>query len=163
MQKKNNNQKGKRNNKNHGIDVKTEAFSLISPILPKFEIQDVLQVIIGASILAIPVGFTEETWKLGEMLPLANIIGLITATLLFLTAFSYYHYHHRYKETIKQHWKELFKRVFATYIFSFIVVGMLMTLIQRAPWMTDLLLAFKRVAIITFPSSMSAAIADILK
>lgn len=136
--------------------------SPISPIIHEFKLRDVLQVMIGASILAIPVGFTEETWRLGEMLPLVNILGLMILSLLFITAFSYYHYQH-HKSRLKQHKSELLKRVLLTYFFSFIVVGVLMTLIQRAPWIDNFILAFKRVTIVTFPSSMSAAIADTLK
>ena len=52
---------------------------------PEFHLKDLLQVIIGASILAIPVGFTEETWRLGENLPMINIIGLLLLSLLFVT------------------------------------------------------------------------------
>ncbi|MCK4429723.1 MAG: hypothetical protein KAW19_00325, partial [Candidatus Aminicenantes bacterium] len=35
---------------------------IISPLMVEFHPKDVLQVIIGAAILAVPVGFTEETW-----------------------------------------------------------------------------------------------------
>ncbi len=54
------------------------------------------------------------------------------------------------------------KRVFLTYIISFLVVALLLTIIQVAPWSTDPLLSIKRTAIVTFPSSMAAAISDLL-
>lgn len=127
----------------------------------KFNIKDILQVIIGASILAIPVGFTEETWKLGEQMPVLNIIGFIFISLLFIFTFVYYNYHHR--GNMKASWTELSKRVASTYVLSFIVVAVLLTLIQKAPWGMDWFLAFKRTALVTFPASMSAAVADTIK
>jgi len=127
----------------------------------EFNIKDVLQVMIGASILAIPVGFTEETWKLGESLPLLNVIGFLILSLLFIAIFVYYNYY--YTEHLKKHWDEFIKRVFSTYIFSFIVVAIVLTLIQRTPWSTNWILAFKRIVLVTFPASMSAAVADMIK
>jgi uncharacterized membrane protein len=126
----------------------------------EFHLKDVLQVIIGASILAIPVGFTEETWRLGEHLPLANVLGLLFLSLLFIGLFVYYNYH---KSHLRENRNEFLKRVFFTYIISFVVVAMLLTLIQRAPWNTDWLLALKRTIIVTYPASMSGTIADVVK
>jgi uncharacterized membrane protein len=126
----------------------------------EFRSRDLMQVIIGSAILAVPVGFTEETWKLGESLPIANIIGLLALSLLFISLFTYYHY---YRHHIKSQWDEFIKRVLSTYIVSFIVVAALLTLIQRTPWATNAVLAFKRIVIVAFPSSMSAAVADTIK
>ena len=126
----------------------------------EFRSKDIMQIIIGSAILAVPVGFTEETWRLGESLPIANIIGLLALSLLFISLFTYYHY---YRHHLGNQWDEFTKRVFSTYIVSFIVVAALLTLIQRTPWATNAMLAFKRVVIVAFPSSMSAAVADTIK
>lgn len=134
---------------------------MISPLMLEFRPKDVLQIIIGASILAIPVGYTEETWRLGELLPLSNVIGFLILSLVFISAFVYYNYYK--KHGLKEHYDEFIKRVLSTYIFSFIVVAVLLTLIQKTPWNTDWILAFKRVVIVAFPSSMSAAVADMIK
>jgi len=133
---------------------------IISPLMVEFHPKDMLQVMVGAAILAIPVGFTEETWKLGESLPLSNVFGFLLLSMLFISAFVYYNY---YRGKLKEHRGEFFKRILSTYLISFIVVGVLLTLIQRAPWSTDFILAFKRVVIVTFPSTMSAAVADTIK
>lgn len=133
---------------------------IISPLMVEFHPKDVLQVIIGAAILAVPVGFTEETWNLGETLPLPNIVGLFLLSLLFISMFVYYNY---YKGKLKEHLGEFIKRVCSTYFISFMVVALLLTLIQRTPWNTDWIIAFKRVVIATFPASMSAAVADVIK
>jgi len=133
---------------------------IISPLMVEFHPKDVLQVVIGASILAVPVGFTEETWNLGKTLPLKNVVGLLLLSLLFISVFVYHNY---YKNRLKDHLGEFIKRVCSTYFISFIVVALLLTLIQRTPWNTDWIIAFKRVVIVTFPASMSAAVADVIK
>jgi uncharacterized membrane protein len=125
-----------------------------------FHPKDMLQVIVGAAILAIPVGLTQETWELGQELPFANVLGFLVLSFLFISAFTYYMYH---SEKIEFHWDIFFTRVAATYLFSFIVVALLLALIQKTPWATDWILALKRVIIVTFPSSMSAAVADTIR
>lgn len=126
-----------------------------------FSLKDILQIVIGATILAIPVGFTEETWRLGESLPWLNVLGLLLMSVLFIALFVYYNYHRRQK--LNKHWGEFLKRVVSTYVFAFIVVAVILTLIQRTPWATDMALAFKRIIIVTLPSTMSAAVADVLR
>ena len=133
---------------------------IINPFMLKFYPRDVMQIIVGASILAIPVAFTEETWKLGESLPFNNIIGLLVLSVLFIGAFVYYNY---YRGEMKRHWQEFLKRVTTTYLVSFFVVAILLTLIERAPWYTDYITALSRTIIVSFPASMSAAVADMIK
>jgi uncharacterized membrane protein len=136
-----------------------KVFSLLRhPV--EFKLRDIMQIVIGSAILAVPVGFTEETWKLGENLPMFNIIALLGLSLLFISLFVYHNY---YKNHIKESWDEFIKRVIGTYLVSVIVVGILLTIIQRAPWSTDLVLALKRTIIVAFPASMSAAVADMIK
>jgi uncharacterized membrane protein len=146
------------------VTVHDEAGNILhkvmSPLMIEFYPRDVFQVIVGASILAIPVGFTEETWRLGETLPFMNVFGLFLISVAFVSLFAYYNY---YRGRMKEHSGEFFKRVFSTYLFSFVMVAVLLTLIQRAPWELDWILAIKRIIIVTFPASMSAAVADMIK
>jgi hypothetical protein len=46
---------------------------------------------------------------------------------------------------------------------SLLVVGLLMTLIEKCPWGTDNILAVKRIIIAAFPASMAATLSDTLK
>ena len=137
---------------------------IIQPIRSEFENRDIFQVIIGAALLAVPVGFTEETWRLGEILPLTNIFILMALTVIFISAFAYTHYHKgRMDKDPKHHAKHFISRVFFTYLFSFMVVAFLLSIIQVAPWTTDFAIAFKRTVVVAFPCSMGAAISDVLK
>ncbi len=104
--------------------------------------------------------FTEETWRLGEKLPLRNVIGLTSLSLLFIGLFVYFNF---YRDMLRQHIWEYVKRVASIYVFSLLIVGILLTLIEQCPWGTDDLLAIKRILIVAFPASMSAAISDALK
>lgn len=132
----------------------------ITPFMVEFKPRDLMQVIVGASILAVPVAFTEETWKLGEELALTNVLLLAGISILFIAMFVYFNF---YRFQLKNHLFEYIKRVIATYFVSFIIVGVLLTIIQRCPWDTNIILALKRVIIVTFPASMSAALSDSIK
>ena len=95
-----------------------------------------------------------------EILFLARSLGFVILSLIFISTFTYYNY---YKERLGQHWIEFIKRSVSTYFLSFLVVALLLTLIDKAPWTTDYLVALKRIVVVALPSSMSAAVADMIK
>ena len=132
----------------------------LKPLMVEFMPRDLMQVIVGASILAVPVAFTEETWRLGETLPLLNTLILSAVSLLFISMFVYFNF---YRFAFRGHGREYGKRVLSIYILSLVVVGAVLTVIQQAPWMSDTILAAKRTLIVAFPSAMSAAVSDALK
>lgn len=130
------------------------------PLMVELRRRDIMQILVGASLLSIPVGFTEEVWGLGERLPTANIALLGVASIGFVALFVYYNF---YRELFRQYWFDFIKRVLAIYLLSLIVVAALLSVIQVAPWGVDNLLAIKRVVIVTFPASMSAALSDAIQ
>lgn len=132
----------------------------LKPFMVEFKPRDAFQVIVGASILAIPVAFTEEAWTLGERLPVENIavLGLLSILLIgFFVYFNFYRFH------LKGHTLDCMKRVIGTYLLSTIVVSLILTIIQKCPWGADNILAIKRIIIVSFPASMSATVSDTLK
>lgn len=126
---------------------------------PQFRIKDSLQVIVGATILAVPVSFTEETWRLGMQLPWSNIIGILALSVLFISLFTYHTY---YLDSLHEHRAEFLKRVVWTYFLSFVLVALLLTLIEQASWTLDSVTAVKRAIIVTLPASLSGTVADTL-
>jgi uncharacterized membrane protein len=132
----------------------------LKPLMIEFRPRDVMQVIVGASLLSIPVCFTEEVWVLGAELPLANVIGLSILSALFIGLFVYYNF---YRFNLKGHVLEFVKRIAGTYILSLVVVALLLTIINKCPWGVDNLTAIKRILIVAFPASMSAAVSDSIK
>ncbi len=133
---------------------------LIKPVKENFHPKDILQIIVGAAILAIPVGYTEETWHLGDILPLTNIMIFMLLSILFIAMFIYFNH---YKHSVKIDINHFIKRTITTYVVSFLVVALTLSLIQKAPWTLDFLLAFKRTVIVTFPCSLSAVVVDVIK
>ena len=133
---------------------------IISPLMVELLPRGVVQIMLGASILAIPVGFTEEVWTLGATLPLYNLFGVFVLSILFISIFVYYN---SYRGHMEEHWDEFFKRVLATYFISFLIVALILSLIQQAPWQVDAFLAIKRIVLVTLPASMTAAVADMIK
>lgn len=129
-------------------------------IVPGFFLHDLVQVIIGATILAVPVGFTEEVWNLSAVLPAVNIIGILAISIIFVSIFTYYHYHHI---SVEKYWKVFIKRVSLTYAFSFITVCILLILIGKASLSSEIIISLKRAVIVSLPASMSASIADTIK
>jgi len=133
---------------------------MIQPLMVEFYPRDVIQIIVGATILAIPVVLTEETWALGETLPWLNVFIILAMSLVFVSLFVYFNY---YRRKFKSHVFDFCKRVIVTYVLSFAVVAALLSLIQMAPWQTNMALAMKRIIIVTLPATMSAAIVDVIK
>jgi len=131
-----------------------------TPFMVEVKPRDLMQIIVGATILAIPVGFTEETWILAKQLPIKNILALTLLSIIFIAAFVYYNF---YRFHLKEHTFQYIKRVLAIYVLSLLVVALLITIIDKCPWGTDNLLAIKRIIIVAFPASMSAAVSDMIK
>lgn len=129
----------------------------ISPLKVELKRRDIMQIIAGSSILAIPVAFTEEAWSLGELLPLINVLILGLTSLSFIAAYVYFNF---YRDLFHQYWAQFLKRVLAIYLLSLLVVALLLTIIQVAPWRGDFILALKRTIIVGFPASLSAVISD---
>ncbi|PLX21536.1 DUF2391 domain-containing protein [Candidatus Parcubacteria bacterium] len=146
------------------IPVLDEAGNIINHTVRSFKVElhlsDVAQIIIGATLLSIPLGFTEETWKLGESLSLNRVLLLSLVSVLFIGLFLYLRF---YKDQLKKLWFEYIKRILVTYGLSLIVVGILLTIIDKCPWGIDNILAIKRIIIVSFPASMSATLSDALK
>lgn len=146
------------------VPIVDEAGNVIShalkPFMVEFRLRDVMQVIVGASLLAVPVALTEEVWKLSAELPIRNVIALSGLSLLFIGLFVYLNF---YRSYLGKHWLQYCSRVLFTYAISLIVVALLLWIIQRCPWETEPIVALKRILIVAFPASMSAAVSDVLK
>lgn len=132
----------------------------ITPFMVELRPKDILQIIVGATILAIPVGLTEETWLLGEQLKMKNVLWLGGISLFFIALFVYFNF---YRFNLKGYFFQYIKRVVAIYGLSLLTVGLLLTLIEKCPWGTNDLLAIKRIIITALPASMAATLSDTLR
>lgn len=132
----------------------------LKPLMLEFKPRDVMQVIIGSALLAIPVSLTEEAWNLGETLPISNIITIALLSLGLISVFVYFNF---YKITLKGYVYDFVKRIIWTYIISLLIVALILTLINKCHWGTDNLLAIKRIIIVAFPAAMSGTLTDTIK
>jgi uncharacterized membrane protein len=143
------------------LDKSGEVLSYaLKPIMVEFKPRDVFQIVIGCSLLAVPVAYTEEAWVLADTLPDNNIIGVALLAFSFIGAFVYFNF---YRGNLWPYIFEFVKRVIFTYLISFVVVALFLTLIQKCPWETDSILAIKRVVIVSFPAAMSGTLSDTIK
>lgn len=124
-------------------------------------IEDVAQLIFGSAILSVPVAYTEETWRIGASLHPFNILLILMFSVLLIGVAVYHSGYHMKNETIPVHFYLL--RVLMSYMIVFITVALFLTLISKAPWMTEPMLAVKRSIIIALPASISGAAADMVK
>ena len=132
----------------------------LKPLMLEFNPRDIMQVVVGSALLAIPVSLTEEAWNLGESLPVRNVVTIAVLSLLMISIFVYFNF---YKVTFKGYKMEFLKRVLGTYLISLIVVGIILTIIQKCPWGIDNVLALKRIVIVAFPAAMSGTLSDTIK
>jgi len=132
----------------------------LKPLMLEFKTRDIMQVLVGASLLAIPVSLTEEAWQLGELLPNTNIAAIAFISLALISVFVYFNF---YKVTLKGYVLDFIKRVIGTYLISLIVVAVILTIIQKCPWGVDNALAIKRIIIVAFPAAMSGTLSDTIK
>lgn len=127
------------------------------PLKVELRIHDIQEIIVGASILAVPVAFTEEVWNMGDQLPWLNVSALSLVSFLFLGSFIYFT---SYRSHLKMFKNEYYKRILSTFLLAVIVVGLLLTIVDKCPWFTDFDLALKRTLIGAFPASLSATVTD---
>lgn len=137
---------------------------VVGPTVVEFDIHDLIQIIIGASIIAVPIIFSQQSWNFVDVLPLLNTFIVLGLTVFFIAIFTYFHYH---KENLRAnpryHIGKLIKRVVGTYVLSFIIVAIILSVIQVISLNAELISSFKRIVVITFPSAMGAAISDKIK
>ncbi len=138
-------------------DAGTEVQRISIPLKVELRIHDFLEIIVGASILSVPVAFTEEVWNMGDQLPWLNVVALSAVSLFFLGSFIYYT---SYRKHLSMFRNEYIKRVVTTFLISVLIVGILLTIVNKCPWMTDFDLAMKRTLIGAFPASLSATVTD---
>ena len=125
-----------------------------------FQFKDVCEIVVGASVLAIPMASTEEVWKLGEQLPWPNTVMVVLSSISIVALFVYYIY---YQNQFRKNLPQFVTRVVVGYGVTLLVVALILAMFQKLPWLTDLPTAIRRIIIVGFPSCFSATVVDSLK
>lgn len=134
--------------------------NIVTPLMVEFQLRDVIQILIGACVLCIPVAFTEEVWDLGTTLPGWNTIGIVLVSLVFLGFSGYFIFargHFRGNE-----W-DFVKRIACAYLITFAVSALMLFLVQKFPLVSDPATALTRAVLVAFPGCFSATVVDSLK
>ncbi|MGP8306162.1 DUF2391 family protein [Vibrio sp. YIC-376] len=122
-----------------------------------FNLEDASQVLVGAFALAVPISFSEEAWRLGESLPMTNLIMLLSLSVIFLSFFAYQSV---FQSRIRHRVSIFIFRVIIAYSIAAIVVALVLLCLDKLPLLTEPLVAIKRVIVITMPASMGAIVVD---
>ena len=122
-----------------------------------FNAEDASQVAIGAFALAVPISFSEEAWKLGEVLPLSNLLLVFILSVLFLSFFAYQNV---FQGNIKYRIPVFLIRIIIAYIIAALVVSLVLLALNKFPLFSEPETALKRLIVITMPASMGAIIVD---
>ena len=122
-----------------------------------FNSEDASQVAIGAFALAVPVSFSEEAWKLGETLPIANLLIIFSLSVIFLSFFAY---ESVFQGNIKYRIPVFIIRILIAYFIAALVVALVLLSLDKFPLLAEPVIAIKRLIVITMPASMGAIIVD---
>lgn len=122
-----------------------------------FNLEDASQVLVGAFALAVPISFSEEAWRLGESLPMANLLMLLSLSVIFLSFFAYQSV---FQSRIRHRVSIFIFRVIIAYTIAAIVVALVLLCLDKLPLLTEPLVAIKRIIVITMPASMGAIVVD---
>lgn len=122
-----------------------------------FNLEDASQVAIGAFALAVPVSFSEEAWKMGETLPLVNLLAVFLLSIFFLGLFAFGSV---FQGNIKYRIPVFLWRIAIAYFVAALVVVLVLFALDKFPLFTETWIAIKRLIVITMPASMGAIIVD---
>ena len=126
-------------------------------MLHKLDFEDLSQLIIGASVLSVPIAFTEEAWDMSRTLPPINLIVVVVLSLAFI---GLYAFKGIYEGKVKNRVPTYLLRVFIDYAVTLCVVIIVLFALNKLPVFSDTYIAVKRVIIISFPASMGAIVVD---
>lgn len=119
--------------------------------------EDIIQVVIGASALAVPVAFSEESWKLSETLPVLNVIILLSLSLLFIGLYSIQGI---FQGRLKHRIYHFLIRIIIIYGVTIFIVFIILFALNRMPLLDEPIIALKRIILLSFPASMGGVIVD---
>ena len=133
---------------------------VLMPLGVEFGLRDLAEIVVGATVLAIPVGYTEEVWVLGEQLSNLHAALIVIVSLLFSAAFTYAVF---YRDHFKGYEDEFVKRLVSSYMVTLTVAAVVLLLVDKLPMIADPGVAIRRVILVAFPATFSATVVDSLK
>jgi uncharacterized membrane protein len=125
-----------------------------------FTPKDVVEIFIGAVILALPISVTEEVWQLGSELAVWRTAIISVMSILFVAFFGFYKF---YDGSLQGRATEFITRVFTVYFVANLVALIGLLVIDKLPLIEDPVVAINRIILVAFPACFSATIVDSLR
>lgn len=122
-----------------------------------FNLEDASQVAIGAFALAVPISFSEEAWRLGETLPMINLLLIFMLSIFFLSFFTLQSI---FQGNVNNRISVFIFRIIIAYSVATLVVALVLLAINKFPILSETTVAIKRLIIISMPASMGAIVVD---
>jgi len=119
--------------------------------------EDIAQIVIGASALAVPISFSEEAWVSAIDLPLPNLFLVFFLSVGFLALYAH---QSLFQASIKHRRFVFIFRVVLAYLLTAVVVGVVLLSLDKLPLITEPVIAFKRIILVAMPASMGAIVVD---
>lgn len=144
----------------HVQDDKGNVVSTVTgPLKVEFHLTDLMQLVAGATVMALPVSLTEEVWDLAGDLTIGRTLLILAVSLLTLAGFIWSLF---YGNRIRQYPGHFLKRCLSAYLVTFFVAFLLLFMFDKAP-LDDLGLTLTRTIIVAFPASFAATAVDFMK
>ncbi len=119
--------------------------------------EDFIQVCTGSAILAIPIAFTEESWKLSESIPQFKLILIVLTSILFNGIFIFYGI---YEGNIKNKVFKYTSRIVINYGLTLITVTYILYLLNILNVNSQFFPLLSKIILVSFPASLSGAVID---
>jgi uncharacterized membrane protein len=133
--------------------------TVTGPLKVEFRLQDLVQLVAGACVMAMPIALTEEVWNLGEALSIGRTLLILIFSIFSLAAFIWGLFCGKHIMEFRWHF---LRRAVSAYLITFCVAFLLLFLFDKAP-LHNLKVAFTRTIIVAFPASFAATAVDFLK
>ena len=127
------------------------------PAEPRFHRRDMVEIAVGACIMAFPVAVTEEVWNLGTDLTLWRVLLVALASVSFLAVLIYVLHGHAAFPLTK---KAFLQRVAGTYGITLLISALLLLGVDQLDLLQDPAIALKRTILVAFPASFAATAVD---
>ena len=121
--------------------------------------KDVVEIAIGAAVLSLPIALGEEVWDLGAELPLLNTVLIALGSYILVGLFVYFRMYHG---NLEGHRRVFVRRVGTVYLITLLTATLCLAAFGKTPFLTEPLVALKRIIIVSLPASFSATVVDSL-
>lgn len=126
-------------------------------IKKEMNIEDFAQMVIGSTILTVPIAFTQEAWMLSKTLPWVNVAGIIFISLGFICLYAYIGI---FDGKVHNRLNAYLGRIIIDYSVACLTVAVLLLVLNKLPILEDWILSIRRVIVLTLPASMGAVVMD---